>query len=124
MLTAPIRQHLEWKNLLIRNIEGNELGVEDEILNVVERGDILFKELNDIRVGHCHILQITRVDRYCGLRSSRLAIEVNLGAEAIVFVLTSEADVFKALEDDIHTLGRLGQHRLEGNANTQMAFIA
>ena len=84
---------------------------------------MFLEETHHIWVGLGHVFQVSRIYGHSGLVESLLSVEVDLASEAVVFVLTSEANVFESLKDDCDTLGGLGEHGLQGDSNSEMTSL-
>lgn len=70
---------------------------------------VRFHILDNVRVGLCHVLQISGKHRDFPIK------KMNLPSQAIVFVLASELFALKTLKNHLDGLHRLRQHGFTGN---------
>ena len=98
VLAAALRKDLERQDLLVLCIESDEFGVKDEVNHARIQGCyILLQKADNVRICHCHVLKVARVDCNCRFCLVRFHIVVDLTTEPVIFVLACEANVLKAL---------------------------
>ena len=111
------RQDLEGHELLGLIVEGNDLGVQNETLDACI-GTGLLDIKRDLGILLTGIEEVAGEDP-----GGTLGRHVDLGPLSVVFVLAREADAIEALEDLLHTLGGLGQHRGDGDTGTELTGL-
>jgi hypothetical protein len=117
MLPTPLSQKLEWQNLLVNWIIGDQLSVDDEVLNCI--GNVLSEKFCNIRVGNCHIFQVSAVDPHNRLF---FAPKVNLTSKPVIFVLAGKVDSVETLQDDLNTFCWLSKHRFQWYSHSHVTI--
>jgi hypothetical protein len=109
VLSVSGGQSLKGTNPIGSAIKGYDFAVQDEVLQnvlvLVELsllGEVFFEKLHNIRVGFCHVVQVSAVNENFAV------CVVKLTSESIVLELASEPLVFESLKDHLNAFCWLG----------------